>query len=207
MMLPTKYAYLLLLTLLLLLPGCAGQQPVAVAEPPHQEATGLVLSIGAMTGELLSNLEDADPFSGDLADGLIVATFVESNKVTRTSSFGRYLADQLMNEMQRHAYKVIEIRKSESIRVQEKRGEFGLARQQDEIHNEIAAGAMLTGTYMIGHNDILVTARILDNRTSALLASSTVIFPKNKLTTLMLADTASARLHQPQALYMKRIEL
>lgn len=200
---------ILLFLLLLPLTACVGQQPVAQAPPtpPHQEATGLVLSVEAMTEELLSNLEDADPFAGNLADGLVVTTFVEANKVTRTSSFGRYLTEQLMNEFQRHAYKVIEIRKAEAIHVQEKRGEFGLARQQEKIHQEIAVGAMLTGTYMVGPADILVTARILDNRTSALLASSTVIFPKNMLTQLMLADSASARSRQPQAIYLKQMDL
>ena len=200
----------LLIIILLSLAACVGQQHALqkpTPPPHHQEATGLVLSVEAMTEELLSNLDDADPFSGDLADGLVVTTFVEANKVTRTSSFGRYLTEQLMNEFQRHTYKVIEIRKAQAIRIQEKRGEFGLARQDGQVHQEIAVGAMLTGTYMIGPEDILVTARILDNRTSALLASSTVIFPKNMLTRQMLADSASARYQPPQAIYLKQMEL
>ena len=207
MKIPSYLTGFSLILLSILLVACAGRQPVAQAPPAHQEATGLVLSIEAMTHELLSSLEDADPFSGDLADGLVVATFVESNKLTRTSSFGRYLSEQLMNEFQRHAYKVIEIRKSEAIHIQERRGEFGLARQENTVPSEIAVGAMLSGTYMIGQDDILVTARIIDNRSATLLASSTVIFPKNMLTTLMLSDTASARLHTPKALYLKEMDL
>ena len=199
----------LLLISLLFVSGCAHNQPVAVQQSPpsHAEATGLVLSINAMTAELLSNLEDADPFGGDLADGLVVTTFVESRKMTCTSSFGRYLADQLMNEFQRQAYTVVEIRKARAIRVEESRGEFGLAREPEQIREELQVGAMLTGTYLVGHDDILVTARIIDNRSATLLASSTVVFPKNKLTALMLADSASARRQGPQPLYVKRVEL
>ncbi len=200
---------------ILCLPACTrfADTPLAMApepEPllaPHQEATGLVLSIAAMTAELLTNMEDPDPGSGDMANGLVVTTFVEGSKLHRTSSFGRYLAEQLMNEFQRHAFTVVEIRKSTAIRMEEKRGEFGLARDDNEVSTSIAADAMLTGTYFVGNDDILVTARILDNKTAALLASSTVIFPKNSLTRRMLADTASANKVASPPLYLKRLEM
>lgn len=204
---------LILYSCIACLSACAEleQRPVAMAPEaslnPHQEATGLVLSIEAMAAELLTNMDDPDPDTGDMANGLIVTTFVESSKLHRTSSFGRYLSEQLMNEFQRHAFTVIEMRKTTSIRMKEKSGEFGLARDEDELTPTVAADAMLTGTYFIGNEDIIVTARILDNKSAALLASSTVIFPKNKLTGRMLADTASADKNEPAPLYLKRLDM
>lgn len=195
------------------LPACAvlKQKPVAMTPEPrpasHREATGLVLSIEAMAAELLTNMNDADPDSGDMANGLIVTTFVESSKLHRTSSFGRYISEQLMNEFQRHAFTVVEIRKSTSIRMEEKQGEFGLSRDENDVPDTVQADAMLTGTYFIGNEDIIVTARILNNKTAALLASSTVIFPKNSLTNRMLADTASANKAAPPPLYLKRLNI
>ncbi len=187
------------------------QRPTAMAPKPglapHQEATGLVLSIEAMAAELLTNMDDPDPDSGDMANGLVVTTFVESSRLHRTSSFGRYLTEQLMNEFQRHAFTVVEIRKSTSIRLEKKRGEFGLSRDENNVSETVQADAMLTGTYFIGNEDIIVTARILDNKTAALLASSTVIFPKNNLTSRMLADTASANKAAPSPLYLKRLNI
>jgi TolB-like protein len=204
----------LLLAAIACLPACTllEPRPAAMTTPaaslaPHQEATGLVLSIEAMAAELLANMDDADPASGDMANGLVVTTFVESSTLHRTSSFGRYLSEQLMNEFQRHAFTVVEIRKSTAIRIEEKRGEFGLARDEREVAPAIEADAMLTGTYFVGNDDILVTARILHNRTAALLASSTVIFPKNSLTSRMLADTATANKGTPPPLYLKRLEI
>ncbi len=186
-------------------PVASKQQPFHVR--PHGEATGLVLSVEAMAAELLTNLEDGDPFSGDLSGGMVVTTFVETSKLSRTSSFGRYLSEQLMNEFQRRSYPVVEIRKSTEITVHEKRGEFGLARNEAELQTDIAADTMLTGTYFIGIDDIIVTARILNNRSAQVMASSTVIFPKNKLTAKMLADTASVRVSNPQPMYLKKLEL
>ncbi len=182
----------------------AWQQP---APPSHGEATGLVLSVEAMAAELLLNLEDGDPFSGDLSGGMVVTTFVETNKLTRTSSFGRYLSEQLMNEFQRRSFPVVEIRKSTEIRVLEKRGEFGLARNEDELQTDITADTMLTGTYFVGLDDIIVTARILNNQSAIVMASSTAIFPKNKLTARMLADTASVRVSNSQPMYLEKLEL
>ncbi|MDA3832050.1 MAG: FlgO family outer membrane protein, partial [Spirochaetales bacterium] len=66
---------------------------------------------------------------------------------------------------------------------------------------------MLTGTYFIGLDDIIVTARILNNRSAVVMASSTVIFPKNKLTSRMLADTASVKTSSAQPMYLKKLEL
>ncbi len=207
-----RYAIICLMILPLL--GCSqfnqGTEPVATQQqrtPRHGEATGLVLSVEAMAAELLTNLDDGDPFSGDLSGGMVVTTFVETSKLTRTSSFGRYLSEQLMNEFQRRSYPVIEIRKSTEIRVQEKRGEFGLARSEEELQADLEADTMLTGTYFIGLDDIIVTARILNNRSATVMASSTVIFPKNKLTSRMLADTASVRTNSPQPMYLKKLEL
>jgi TolB-like protein len=204
---------LLLLAAIVCLPACALLEPKTTAMAPaptlapHQEATGLVLSIEAMAAELLANMEDPDPESGDMGYGLVVTTFVESSKLHRTSSFGRYLSEQLMNEFQRHAFTVVEIRKTTSIRLEEKRGEFGLAREEQEVASTVEADAMLTGTYFIGNDDIIVTARILNNKTAALLASSTVIFPKNSLTNRMLADTASANKPTAPPLYLKRLNI
>lgn len=203
----------LLIALTALLTACSSleQRPVAMAPQPqparHQDAVGLVLSVEAMAAELLTNMDDPDPDSGAMAGGLVVTTFVEGKKLHRTSSFGRYLAEQLMNEFQRHAFTVVEARKSTSIRIKEKRGEFGLARDEDEVSLSVAADAMLTGTYFISNENIIVTARILDNKTASLLASSTVIFPRNALTNQMLADTASAKKELPPALYLKRLEI
>lgn len=53
-----------------------------------------------------------------------------------------------MNEFQRHAFTVVEIRKSTSIRMEEKRGEFGLDRNENEVAAAVTADAMLTGTYL-----------------------------------------------------------
>lgn len=169
-------------------------------------ACALITQVRKLAGGLFSNLEDPDPQLGDLGDGILVTTFVDLNKLYRSSSFGRYLTEQVMNEFQGHAYKVIDIRKSVSVMVQEKRGEFGLSRDPEEIGASASAGAMLTGTYLVGKDDIIVNARILDNESSIMLSSATVIFERNEFTQKMLQDSASAKTHSLEMSYLKKLE-
>lgn len=181
--------------------------PEALEKARMGQAKGFQDLITGMAEELFRNLEDPDPEVGELADGVLVCTFVDLKKLYRTSSFGRYLAEQMMTEMQHRRYTVIELRKSNSIMVQEKKGEYGLSREPEEIRSEVAAGAMLTGTYTPAQDHVIVNAKIVDNRTAALLSSATVIFPRNSLVNQLLKDSSSAIRTQPEPIYMKRLEL
>jgi len=71
----------------------------------------------------------------------------------------------------------------------------------------VAAGAMLTGTYVATADNIIINARIIDNRSAALLSSATMILPRNRLTEELLADAATAPTRPKEPLYMKRLEL
>ena len=206
---------------LLLFPGQAAafwpfsQEPVKKAQveiesPPAltvNEAAALRTEIQGLAKELFRNLADADPENGDLGKGVLVCTFVELKKLSRTSSLGRYVAEQLMNEMQSRHYEVVEIRKSQAVMHQEKRGEFGLSRNPTEISQTVAAGAMLTGTYTPSKDSIVINARIIDNKSAKLLSSATAIIPRNQLAEQLLADTASVREAKPEPLYLKKLEL
>lgn len=171
------------------------------------EAYELKKKIEFMAEDLVTTLDDPDPQNGVLADGLVVCTFVDINNLYRTSSFGRYVAGQLMNELQRYSFPIIDMRKNRNVMMQEKRGEFGLSRNPAELPSSHEAGAMLTGTYLVGEREIIVNAGIVDNRRGKLLSSATVIFPRNSLGNLMLQDTATARKESSGVAYMKRLEL
>lgn len=174
--------------------------------PQYDQDSALTMLISEMAARLSANLDDSEPLGGDLADGLIVCTFVDINKLSRTSSFGRYLAGQLMTEFQQRKFSVIDIQKNLSVIVRPRRGEYGLSRDSAEIAGEIRAGAMLTGTYLEGHDNIIVNARILDNKSAALLSSATMLFPKNELTRLLLADSAAARTKPEEFVYLKKLD-
>ena len=174
----------------------------------HQEQTDTFQEgIKRIASQLFSHLEEQDPEMGLLSDGLAFTVFVDLKKLRRTSSFGRYLSEQLMTEFQQHGYQVFEVRKSQDILVQEKRGEYGLSRDSAEINTPVPARTLLTGTYTIAGDSIMVNAKIIDNKNAALLSSATVLFQKNALTEDLLADAVSAHQKTPAQMYMKKLEL
>lgn len=183
------------------------QKEKASPAPLPGEAEILRGVIHNLAGDLFRNLANADPENGDLGNGLMVCTFVELKKLSRSSSFGRYLAEQLMSEMQQRRYEVVEIRKSQAVTIQEKRGEFGLSRNPAEVSPSVTVGAMLTGTYTPSKESIVINARIIDNRSARLLSSATAIIPRNQLAEQLLADTASVREAKPEPVYLKKLAL
>lgn len=173
---------------------------------PNQ-AMALQAAIQAMSGELIGHLNDPDPEFGDLGGGLIACSFVDLQQLTRSSSLGRYLAEQLKGEFQRRQYRVIDIRKSRSIIIAESRGEYGLSRDPNEVGTPVAADAMITGTYTVLAQQILVNASIIDNRNGVLRSSAMLALPRCELIEAMLADQATLPQKTASVLYLKRLEL
>ncbi len=156
---------------------------------------------------LFANLTEPDAVVGDLGDGVVMSSFVDLKKLSRTSSFGRYIAERMMTEFQHQGYNVVEIRKTKDILIQPRRGEYGLSRDIKQIAPRVAARAMVTGTYTVAGDKIMVNARIIDNKNAALLSSASGMFNKDALTTMLLSDAVSAAPRPHGVIYMKRLDL
>lgn len=210
----------LLIAILLCAPGIArggqGAWPLAdwpeppqiVEEKPQQtgDSQMLVQAIDDIANQLSDNLQGMEPGQALLADGLVVCSFAELKKLTRTSSFGRYLADGLMNAFQQRQFRVVEVRKTTDILIQAGRGEYGLSRDPARIRSQAEAGAMLTGTYTLAEDKVLVNARIVDNRDATVLSSASIILPATPLVRRLLADKATARSSgEREYVYVKKL--
>lgn len=195
-------------------PAAVVEEKVAASKPsptearllPVDDATWLYHRIGYLGAELFASLREPDLDYSKLQGGVIVLTFVDQKKLTRTTSFGRYLAEQLMNDLQQRQVPVVELRKSREVRIQAGQGEYGLSREPAEIRDQARAAAMLTGTYTITPEQVIVHARIIDNRDALLLASATAVIPRTPVVNALLADPVSGRPRDPEPMYMKRLE-
>lgn len=164
----------------------------------------LQLQISNLANTLVTNAETNG--SGLPNSGLIVTTFVELNRMSTTSSLGRYLAEQLMNEFQKMGYTVIEMRKRVNILMADNRGEYGLSRNVADIDPSCFTGAMIAGTYLLADGNVLISAKILSNKDATLLASATLALPQNSLIVTLLKDSAAIPVKREGTLYMKRLE-
>lgn len=171
------------------------------------DADHLQQAAAAMANDLVRNLADPDPQGGLLSSGLVVCSFVDLKKMTRTSSLGRHLAEQMMTAFQQYRYRVVEIRQAADIVVQEKRGEFGLSRDQERIRPTASARAMLTGTYSVAGDYVFLNARVIDNLDGTLLSSASVAIRRSPVVNALLADASSFKEKTPAPMYMKRLEM
>ncbi len=161
-------------------------QPMIISQK-IDEASFFNTQIHDMAVQLMQNFRgDAGP-EGPIA----VATFVDLNHLYRTSPFGRYIAEQLMGELQRAGFSVVEIRKTDSLLIKERYGEYSLSRNIQEIAKQSSAQYILVGTYVTRGGYILVNARLVSNEGNMIVSSGMKIMRRDPFLERMLWPTAT----------------
>ena len=125
-----------------------------------------------------------------VADEYVVAvsTFVSLDNLYATSSFGRYLGEQLLSTLQQAGLEVIDVRKTPGMMMSQHHGEYALSRSMDEIGLVQEAQAVVVGTYSVAGQEVLVNARLLRNADNRILSSATLVLPIDGMTANLLAN-------------------
>jgi len=123
---------------------------------------------------------------------LTVSTFVNLNDLYKTSEFGRFLGEEMVNKWRASGLEIIDVRKTPNILVRERFGEFGMSRDMEELPFVHEAHATVVGTYSIAADQIFVNARVLRNSDGFVIASASEVLQKNTLLASMLEDESSA---------------
>lgn len=99
-----------------------------------------------------------------------VSTFVELDNLEKSSSFGRYVPEQVSSELYKLNFHIRDLRQRINVKTAPMLGEFALSRQSREIMKKFRIDAILTGVYMIVGHKLVVNARILNVDTSRLVS-------------------------------------
>jgi TolB-like protein len=91
-----------------------------------------------------------------------MATVVDIDDLYATSRFGRTLTEALSTSLFRHGFGIVEIRKSTELLVKDKSGELMLSRDAKLLALEQEAGAILTGTYSLTPDTVIVNLKLID---------------------------------------------
>lgn len=162
------------------------------------EASNLNLQIHNLAEQLVKNYR----YGMTPAEPIAVTTFVDVNNLYRTSPFGRYIAEQLIGELQRASFNVMEYRKTNSIMTREGFGEYSLSRDSKEIAKSTSAGLVLVGTYMIKDRYVMVNARIVDSN-QLVHSSGMTILRKDGLIADLLQHASVPDLAPPARIAIK----
>lgn len=119
-------------------------------------------------------------FRGNAAGPIAVATFVDLDNLYGTSTFGRFVGEQLISELAMKGYNVREVRQSEALQVMFDQGEFGLSRDLKQIRPAQDLAGIIVGTYTVSPIRVYINARLIDPSTSLVMSAASVEMPKTQ---------------------------
>lgn len=116
--------------------------------------------------------------SGDRAKvglSVLMSTITPVDNLTRGTSFGRLVTEQLMTELNGAGFRVIEARKTTDYLLYDRVGEFSLSRDIGKIASQFSTDAVLVGTYSRSAEQALINVRLVDVKDSSTIAAASAM--------------------------------
>lgn len=131
---------------------------------------------------------------------MLVGTVGNVNNVETSSTLGRTISEQVSTRLAQKGYKVAEVKLRQGISVQNggsmsaaSSGEFLLSRDVRNIAGEHKAGAVITGTYSVGADTVLVNLRLIDVRSGNVITGYDYSLPKTADVAAMTWNTQDGK--------------
>lgn len=147
-----------MLTLLVMLGALAG-----CAQYESGRSNAIVRASYDATDTLLKGLKPTLPKDAPV----VIASFVELDRLGESSTLGRMLADQVSARLTQHGYQVQELRLRSNILIKEGLGELLLTRELKELSASQKVQAVIVGTYVVAPEKVFLNIKLvrpLDNR-------------------------------------------
>ena len=109
----------------------------------------------------------------------VVTSFSNLNDLSESSNFGRLVGEHMLHELQVRGWTVTDMRLTRNLVVNEA-GEFSLSRDIQRIRENLPAGNVLTGTYSLTPDGVLLNARVIDLATGEVLSTAQTRFAQDR---------------------------
>ncbi len=109
---------------------------------------------------------------------MIVATFVNMNQLSKSSSFGRLVSEQVSARFSQMQYNIVEIKMRNDVLVKNNQGEFLLTREVKDIASSVNAQAVIVGTYVENTHDVYINLKVVQPTNNIVLAGYSYAIPK-----------------------------
>jgi TolB-like protein len=101
----------------------------------------------------------------------IIATFSDVNNFSESSQFGRMVSESLMHELQIRNWNVVDVRLTKELIINEA-GEFSLSRDVNRLRASNPTSNMVTGSYSVTPDGVILNVRILDVKTGTIISTA-----------------------------------
>jgi len=115
----------------------------------------------------------------------IITTFSDINNFSDTSQFGRVVSESLMHELQIRNWNVVDVRLTKDLIINET-GEFSLSRDINRIRTSNPTSNIVTGSYSVTPDGVILNIRILDVKTGLILSSGQTRLVRDKFIAYMV---------------------
>ncbi len=117
---------------------------------------------------------------------LLVATLVNIDALTESSTLGRILSEQVSARLTQQGYQVIELKMRGSVFVKASQGELMLSREIKDLSQSHQAQAVVVGTYALGPQHLFVNLKILRPQDNRVLSAHDVAIKLDSTVRMML---------------------
>ena len=117
----------------------------------------------------------------------IVSSFVSLDNLKETSKLGRLISESLIHELQVRKWSVVEIKMAQNMAIN-KDGEFFLSRDIDKIRKTFRARSIVTGTYTVSEDTVIVNAKVLNIDSGIVLSSGQIAIPLDSVSTMVFQN-------------------
>lgn len=110
---------------------------------------------------------------------ILVATVVRVDDLTKSSSFGRLVTEQIAARLAAKGLAVAEIKIRDTLYVSQEQGELMLSREVREMSLSRKAQVVVVGTYAKSLNEVFVTMKAVDVSTNTVIAAHAYSVPRS----------------------------
>lgn len=121
---------------------------------------------------------------------IIVATFVNIDRLTEASTLGRILAEQVASRLTQQGYGIVELKLRGNVFVREGKGELMLSREVKEISTAHNVQAVVVGSYATTPDKIFLNLKVVRPTDSLVLSAHNIALDLDETTqALLMSDT------------------
>jgi TolB-like protein len=120
---------------------------------------------------------------------ILTATLVSIDELTRSSSLGRLISEQVGSRLAQQGVAVIEMKMRGTIFVQKGVGEMLLSRDLREIASSHDAQAVVVGTYAVSPDFVYVTVKLVRSIDNHILGAHNYVLPADSNIKGLLAQS------------------
>ncbi|PHV13286.1 FlgO family outer membrane protein [Chitinimonas sp. BJB300] len=165
--------------MLLSLAGCAGYQH-GVKNPMIKASYDAADRLAAMAYPIIK-----------VDQPVIVATFVQIDRLTTTTTFGRLMAEQVASRLLFQKYPIVELKLRGSVFVREGTGELLLSREVKDLSAAHNVQAVIVGTYALAGEKIFLNLKVVRPTDNRVLAAHDLAIEIDETTRALLMSDPS----------------